>query len=101
MNPDENKVVSMTDLFGNFVLPQVIKGTSERGNIIGYFMTQGFVGAKDRVLETKNVASLLSHFTVSQLYALKSAYEDRLKRNGKESARKYWWYAVRTKESPV
>lgn len=98
---DENTVVSTKDLFGNFVLPPQKKGQSERGNLLSFFKKQGFIDQKGKILEYRNLAVLLSHFTVSQLYALKSAYEDRLTRNGKDGAWKYWWFVIRTKESPV
>lgn len=62
---------------------------SERGELIKYFVEQ--TGKKPQ-----QIAVRLAHYTMSELYALKSAYNDRLRRNGKEAAQKYWWWQTKT-----
>ncbi len=80
------------DLFGieRFMTP---KGpTSERATLVQYFSEQ-----IERPV--KMVGIRLSHYSLDHLYALKSAYTDRLKRNGKDTAQKYWWWSTRTQKS--
>lgn len=83
----ESNVVSAFELLKGYELP--VKKGSERGELIKFFADA--VERPPRV-----VAIRLSHYSVSELYALKSAYNDRLARNGKTAALKYWWYITKT-----
>jgi hypothetical protein len=91
---------SLTDLFGNERFATRYKGNgkqqgTERGSLISYFATE-----LER--EVKFVAVRTSHYTMSELYSLKSSFSDRLNRNGKEAARKYFFWITRTKrEDPA
>lgn len=38
----------------------------------------------------------LAHYSIDQLYALQSAYKDRLTRSGRSTADKYFWYITKT-----
>ena len=90
-------MMSVKDLMGNdrYMLPSK-KGKdsrplNERSGIISFFV-------KELNKEPKVIAIKMSHFSLSDLYALKSGYSDRLNRNGKESAVKYLWWAIKTEE---
>lgn len=77
------------DLFGNY---RIIKGDrvlDERATLIKYFVDEikrppQFIGVR------------LSHYTLDQLYALQSSYKDRLNRNNRETADKWWWFTTKT-----
>lgn len=83
---------SISDIFGrmrtNLPTGRIL---SERSELIRFFSEE-----IDR--PAKQVGIRLAHYSLSQLYALKSAYADRLKRNGKETARKYYWSVSRTQK---
>lgn len=81
---------SIGDLFGRMrtALPKG-KVLNERAELIAYF-------SKQLEREARVVAVRLGHYSLSDLYALQSAFKDRLNRNGKETARKYWWAITRT-----
>lgn len=90
---------SLTDLFGTYRLavrykPSGKQQGSERGELVSYF-------AKELERDVRFVAVRMSHYTLDQLYALRSAFSDRLTRNGQESARKYWWAITRTRKDPT
>lgn len=81
---------SIGDLFGRMrtALPKG-KTLNERAELVQYFSE-----ALNR--PAKVVGIRLAHYTLEQLYGLKSAFKDRLQRNGKEAATKYLWAVSRT-----
>ena len=88
---------SMMDLLGNFRL--VKSGgipMSERATVIHFFEQQNFTHKDGTKLTARELGVRLAHYDLSSLYALKSAYNDRLERNGKTAALKYWWYITKT-----
>lgn len=89
---------TMSDLFGNYRLFKGIKPLNERATLIKFFVDQGFQDKKTTNLLPSAIGVLLAHYSTDQLYALKSAYSDRLNRNGYVAACKYWWAVIRTKE---
>ncbi|MBT9167798.1 MAG: hypothetical protein DDT19_01141 [Syntrophomonadaceae bacterium] len=78
----------ISGLLKGYTLP-VVKGKSERGELVKFFADA--VERPPRV-----VAIRLSHYSVSELYAVKSGFSDRLTRNGIVAARKYFWAISRT-----
>lgn len=80
---------SIKDLFGTerFIKPSG-KLLSERGALIGYFAK-----AFDRDPQYTGVR--LAHYTLDDLYGLKSAYEDRARKNSL-GAIKYLWKITET-----
>ena len=79
----------ISDLFGRERVFKGGKPLSERASLVEYFS-----GEFSR--DPKVVAIRLSHYTLSDLYGLQSAYKDRLNRNGREAAIKYLWVVTRT-----
>jgi hypothetical protein len=81
---------SMADLFGRW-RPLTAKGAvlSERASLVAYF-------EKEIQRAAKIIGVRLGHYSLSELYALRSQYKDRLDRDGKTAARKYWWAITRT-----
>lgn len=70
------------------------KKRNERGELLQFF--------SDHVQRpVRFVAVRLSHYTMDELYALKSAFSDRLQRDGELTAIKYWWYITKTEKSGV
>lgn len=65
------------------------KVLDERATLIKFFA--------DAVERPPHVVGIrLAHFNLSLLYALKSGYQDRLTRNGREAAHKWFWWSTRT-----
>lgn len=81
---------SIADLFGR-LRTSLPKGRvlDERAELIKFFVEQ--TGKKPMQTGVR-----LAHYSISELYALKSAYTDRLNRNGKETADKYYWWITKT-----
>lgn len=80
---------AVSDLFGQYRLMKPEgKVLSERATLIKYFSDE--VKREPRVIGVR-----LAHYTVDQLYALQSSYKDRVTRNGKETANKYFWWISR------
>lgn len=79
---------SLADLFKDW---KPTKTLGERAELIKFFSEA--IGRTPKL-----IGILLAHYSVSDLYALKSAYSDRLRRNGEVSARKYFWYITKTHE---
>lgn len=88
---------SMQDLFGRYRLVNP-KGRpmSERATIIQFFVDQSFKWKNGKLLDGKDMSIRLAHYKIDQLYALKSAYSDRLTRNGSVAAAKYFWFTTET-----
>lgn len=82
------------DLFGNYRLIKPNgRAVNERAALIGWFADE--VKRKPVLIGIR-----LAHYkTIDDLYGLQSAYKDRLTRNGKETADKYFWYITRTNET--
>lgn len=80
----------IADLFGRLrtALPQG-KVLNERAELIQFFADA--IGRP-----AKYIGVRLSHYSLSELYALQSAYKDRLLRDGKVTADKFWWWTTRT-----
>lgn len=61
----------------------------ERASLIKFF--------SDQVEKSPKIVGIrLSHYSMDQLYALKSSYSDRLNRNGRVAARKYFFWQSKT-----
>ena len=71
---------------------------SERADLIRFFQEEKFIDKNGKVFQARFIAVRLGHFTTDQLYALKSGYLDRKKRNGDTMARKYFWFTTKTQE---
>ncbi len=86
---------SLTDLFGNYRLLDKKKGNplSERASLLSYFVSE-------LKREPKVLGIRLAHYTLDAMYALKSGYADRLRRDGHTAAAKWFWYVTRTSKSP-
>lgn len=80
----------IADLFGKIrtALPGG-KHLDERSELVKYF-------AQKLERSPKIIGVRLAHYTLSDLYALKSSFNDRLQRNGKDTAHKYWWWVTKT-----
>ncbi len=105
--PVENDTPSLFDLLKGYKPPK--KGT-ERGELLEYF-------AKEIGRPVKYIGVRLAHYSVDQLYGLKSAYNDRLIRpcgeclrqgvvatctHARTTAAKYWWWITKVvKEGEV
>lgn len=81
---------SIADIFGRRRTIVRGKPLSERAELVRYFSEK-----LDR--SPKHIGIRLSHYTLSDLYALQSAYKDRLERNGITTAQKYFWWITKTK----
>lgn len=86
--------VQIGDLFGNYRLAKPGKVLDERAGLIGYF-------AEELEAAPKRLGIRLAHYTISDLYALRSAFNDRLNRNGKLAARKYFYWITKTAVIPT
>jgi len=80
------------DLFGRerTVLPAG-RFRDERSELIDWFCAK--VHRRPRQLGVR-----LAHYSLSQLYALKSGWEDRERRDGFVRAEKWWWWTTKTEE---
>lgn len=83
---------SIADLWGRrrTALP-LGKVLNERAELIKFFCDK--VHRKPQQLGTR-----LAHYTLSELYALKSAFTDREKRDGIVRAQKHFWWITKTEE---
>jgi len=79
----------ISDLFGRKRTITPKGAMNERAELIKYF-------SEEMNREPKVVGIRLGHYKLDQLYALQSAFKDRLKRNGRETAMKYVWAITRT-----
>lgn len=82
-------MIEARDLFGNYRLVTEKKPLDERATLIAYFVEQFH-------REPKVLGIRLSHCSLSDLYAIKSMFDDRLKRNGQDAAEKWFWWSTRT-----
>lgn len=88
--------VHIKDLFSRDHLLKNDTPLSERATLIAYF-------SKEIGRPAKFIAIRLAHYTLDDLYGLKSMYKDRLQRNERATADKFWWAITRTQKalSPV
>ena len=97
---NENFLTPIKDLFGNlrWFKPHATESRplSERAALIRFFEQQNFTHKDGTKLTARELGVRLAHYNLYELYGLKSSYSDRLTRNGKEAARKYWWYITET-----
>lgn len=87
-----NEFISASDLFGNYRLIKEGKPLNERATLIAYFVKE--IGREPKLMGIR-----LAHYNIGQLYALKSSYEDRVRRNDKTTADKYFWALTRTQKA--
>lgn len=81
--------LSIGDLFGKIRTITPKGPLNERADLVKYFT--------DKIDRPAKVIGIrLAHYSLDNLYALKSAYNDRLQRNGKVSADKYFWAITKT-----
>lgn len=74
---------------GSILLPlRVSLKGNERGELIKHFSLK-----VDRPI--KLIGIRLAHYDTSQLYALRSTFNDRERTHGIETARKYFWWISR------
>lgn len=96
---NENKIISAQDLFGKYrLIKQGGNPINERAALIGYFTDFDFTGKNGKSLDAQVIGVHLAHFSLDQLYALQAGFKDRIKTHGTVTARKWWWYASRTKK---
>lgn len=84
---------SAQDLFGNVRIfkPQG-KVESERSSVLRFFVDKTGRDAKYIAIRT-------AHFSLEQLYYLQSAWKDREHRDGVETARKHFYYMIKTQKA--
>lgn len=103
----DQKFIPISDLFGNDRLMKAKgKALDERATLIEYFC-RGVAHSPARI------GIRVSHYNLSDLYALKSSFEDRLRRpcgdclghgatgsclHSRTTAQKYFWWVTRTEE---
>lgn len=84
------------DLFNieRFIKPHATnsKVLNERSGAIKYFVDTFN-------LNPKRLAPKLAHLDISMLYALQSQVKDRINRQSKETARKYFYYSIKVIDS--
>ena len=82
----------MFDLFGieRFITPKG-KPMSERAGLIKYFVEE--LGKEPKVVGIR-----LAHYSLQDLYYLKSSVSDIVRRNGMTAGSKYFWWATRTEK---
>jgi hypothetical protein len=86
---------SASDLFGNYrLIQQTGKPLNERSLLVKYF-------CDNLKRAPKYMGIRLAHYSIDQLYALQSAYKDRLTRSGRSTADKYFWYITKTVDKPL
>lgn len=92
---EAKSIGEIVDLFGNSRF-QNSKGKllSERSALTGYFATE--TGKDPKVIGIR-----LAHYSLDQLYGLQSGYKDRLNRNNREQANKWFWWTTRTEYDPT
>lgn len=93
----EAELIPIQDLFGGIrTMKRDGKVLSERADLIRFFQEEKFVDKNGKVFQAQFIAIRLGHFTTDQLYALKSGYLDRKKRDGELRAKKYFWALTKT-----
>lgn len=100
----ESQAIPISDLFGNARYFQKGKPLDERATLVKFFCEE--LARQPRFLGVR-----LGHYTLSDLYALKSQFKDRLRRpchvclavgatgsciHSRDTAAKYFWYITKT-----
>lgn len=83
---------SMGDVFKRYAPLERVKKprkTSERAEAIKYFV-------ETFKLNPKRLAPKMSHIQTNDLYPLQSQVKDRVQRQGIETARKYFYWTIKT-----
>jgi hypothetical protein len=88
-------LVAIKDLWGidRFTKAQG-KVLDERATLIKFF-------ADEMHREPRHLGVRLHHYSLTDLYALKSTFLDRKNRNGIEPAHRYFWWITKTIEVPA
>lgn len=74
------------------------KVLDEKAELRKFFETQiNMSRGKREPLASAYIGQRLAHFKLHQLYTIKSEYMDRLNRQGRATADKYWWWVTETK----
>lgn len=88
-------------LVASYVLPKVgtKKRTSERSELVRFFLEK--INESRAVdgyppLTGRFAAIRMAHYTLDQLYGLRSGFSDRLSRNDLTTATKWWWFTTTT-----
>lgn len=70
---------------------------TERGELMKYFVDELNVSrrGKLRPLTIGRMGKVLQGLSVQDLYYMKSQFEDRLRRNGRDAASKHFWWSLR------
>lgn len=76
-------------LFKRYAQPERVKKTSERAEAIRFFV-------ETFKLNPKRLAPKLAHIETRDLYPLQSGVKDRLQRQNKETARKWFYWSIKT-----
>lgn len=86
----DNTFLTIGDMQQSFLARMEVskKPQSERSVLVGFFAEQ--LAKTPRVIGIR-----LAHYSVPDLYSIKSAYNDRLNRNSKESADKWFWWSTK------
>lgn len=82
----------ISDLFGRYAQLERMekpRKTSERAEALRYFV-------ETFNLNPKRLAPKMSHIKTNDLYPLQSQVKDRIHRQGIETARKYFYWTIRT-----
>jgi len=89
---NESGYESVKDLFGRYALSvpsKKTKRTSERAEAIKYFV-------ETFKLNPKRLAPKMAHIPTEDLYPLQSQVKDRIQRQDITTARKYFYWAIKT-----
>jgi len=86
------------DVLGRYQ-PLKKSARSERAELIRFFAEQ-ITDKKGDLYKPAFIAIRLSHYTVDQLYGLKSGFSDRLRREDTVAAQKWWWFTTKTTNKP-
>ncbi len=89
---------SIQDLFGieRYTL-KTGRPMDERASLIKFFLDK--VNQNGHRFSPSRMGARLAHFSLDQLYALKSSWNDREGRDGYERAIKFWWWTTKTLSS--
>ena len=83
-------LIQIADLgFKRYAQTERVKKTSERAEAIRFFV-------ETFKLNPKRLAPKLAHIQTRDLYPLQSGVKDRLQRQNKETARKWFYWSIKT-----
>lgn len=90
------KYLKMETLFQNYKLEIPKIKTSERAELISFFVENLFDKNK-KPFSKKRIAVALSYLELKDLYYFKSVCQDILNRKGSESMNKFFWWSIKAK----